>query len=77
MNYQQESGYYEINPIYGKHPTKEIIYTIKAAECIGIYGFTKIFPKHKKATLVIANMIVWGMIYRDHNHSGIALNFRF
>lgn len=77
MNYQQDIGMYEINPIYGKHPTKEIVYAMKTAECVGLYGLTKTFPKHKKAMLIVANIIVWGMLYYDHNHAGVALNFRF
>jgi len=30
MNYQQEMGYWEINPIYEKHPSKQQVYFTKA-----------------------------------------------
>lgn len=76
MNYQQQNGYYEINPIYGEHPSANQIYKIKALECVGLYGLTKIVPKYEKPMLVLANTVVWGMIYMD-NKSGISLAFRW
>ena len=76
MNYQQENGYYEINPIYGEHPSANEIYTIKAIECLGIYGLTKAIPEYEKPMLVVANMVVWGMIYTDKKN-GIALSVRW
>ena len=41
INYQQEAGYYEMNPIYGRHPSKTKVYAIKAIETGLIYGITK------------------------------------
>jgi hypothetical protein len=76
MNYQQENGYYEINSLYGKHPSRQEIYTIKATECLAVYGLTKAFPKYKEHILVSANTMVWTFIYYD-NQRGIALNFRW
>ncbi len=76
MNCQQQNGYYEINPIYGEHPSANQIYKIKALECIGLYGLTKVVPKYEKPMLIGANVIVWGMIYRDYKH-GIALSVRW
>ena len=75
-NYQQENGYYEINPIFGRHPSKQRIYATKTIECIAVYGITKAVPKYEKATLIVANTIVWGMIYTDYNN-GIALSVRW
>lgn len=77
MNYQQQNGYYELNPIYGKHPSANQIYKIKTLECIGLYGLTKALPRYKKHLLAGANMVVWGMIYYDNQSKGIALNFRW
>ena len=34
MCWQQDNGYYEINPIYGRHPSRDRIYLTKAAECV-------------------------------------------
>ena len=76
VNYQQEAGYYEINSLYGEHPSKQKVYTIKAIECLGIYGLTKAFPKYEEHILVSANSVVWTFIYYD-NQRGIALNFRW
>ncbi len=78
MNYQQEAGYYEINDrVYGRHPSKETVYMVKAVECIGIYGLTKAFPKYEEHLLVFANTVVWTTIYWDSQTQGIALNFRW
>lgn len=77
MNYQQQNGYYEINDlVYGKHPSANEIYIIKTAECMAIYGATKVVPKYEKPILIVANIAVWGMIIRD-KRSGIKLNFRW
>ena len=73
MNYQQEHGYYEINDrIYGKHPSKKKVYTIKAIETGAVYIGAKIFPKYEKPLLVGSNLVVWNMIYCDHKR-GITL----
>lgn len=78
MNYQQENGYYEINDrIYGKHPSKNKVYSIKAFECLGVYGATKIFPKYEKPILGAVTAGVWGMIYYDHKKLGITLGFNW
>lgn len=74
MNYQQEAGYYEINPIYGEHPSKERVYATKAGEVAALYGLTELFPKHKKKFLQFANMVNLGFIINDQQ-KGIALNF--
>ncbi len=77
MNYQQENGYYEINDsIYGKHPSKQKVYTIKALETLGVYGATKIFPKHEESIVAGASGFVWGFIYYD-NKRGIELKYEW
>lgn len=76
MNYQQEAGYYEINPIYGRHPSCERVYVTKIAEIGAIYGLTRVMPKHKKKILVGANVICWGLII-DDRRKGIAFGLRF
>lgn len=76
MNYQQEAGYYELNPIYGKHPSKERVYITKACEIGGMYALTKIFPEHEKVLLTAANTVCWGFIIDDYR-KGIAFEFRF
>jgi len=77
MNYQQESGYYEINDgIYGKHPSKKKVYTVKALETLGVYGATKIFPKYEQAIVGGASGFVWGIICYDHKQ-GVELKVRW
>jgi len=76
INYQQEAGYYEINPIYGKHLSKEKVYIIKGLETLSIYGATKIFPKYKKHILISASNVCIGFMAYDKT-KGILLKFRF
>lgn len=76
MNYQQDQGMYEVNPIYGKHPSKERIYATKAGEVAALYGLAKIFPKHEKSLLKIANMVNLGFMI-DDQRKGIELKFKW
>lgn len=76
MNYQQEMGYWEINPIYGKHPSKQQVYVTKAVEVGIVYGLTKVFPEHKKGLLTFANGMCWGLIISDRE-KGINMGFRW
>ncbi len=76
MNYQQEAGYYEVNPIYSKHPTKTRVYVTKGLEIGGTWVATKMFPKHKKKIVAGANIICWGFII-DDRRKGIAFKIRF
>ena len=77
MNYQQEHGYYEINDsIYGKHPSKGKVYTVKALETLVVYGATKILPKYEEAIVAGASGFVWGFIYYD-NKQGVAFKFKW
>ena len=77
INYQQEQGYHEVNPIYGSHPSSSKVYAIKAAECLAVYGLTELFPKHDKKIMVGANVIVWGTLVVDKEYFGIKMKFRF
>ena len=65
MNYQQEAGYYEINPIYEDHPSKNTIYFTKVLEIGLTYAATKVFPEYKKGILIGANVACWGFIITD------------
>lgn len=73
INHQQESGYYEINPIYPRHPSKERVYWIKALEVIGIagvqYGMSKTpwqsVRKHSDKPIKVANGVCWGFMIYD------------
>ncbi len=76
VNYAQENGYYEINSIYGEHPSKQKVYAIKAAECLALYGLTKAIPKYEEHLLVSASSIVWTFIYYD-NRRGLTLGFKW
>lgn len=76
INYQQEMGYYEINPIYGKYPSVERVYITKAAEIGGLYVLTKIFPKYEKELLTGANHVLFSFIVNDNN-MGIGMRVRF
>ena len=76
INYQQEQGYYEINPIYGKHPTKSEVYIIKGIEMGIIYAATKVFPKYEKHILIGSTAVSLGFMVND-KRNGIALKDRF
>jgi len=76
MNYQQETGHYEINPLYGRHPSKERIYLTKVIQVGGVYAATKIFPKHKKKILGAVTTIVYSFIIYDKS-IGIGMKVRF
>lgn len=76
INYQQTHGYYEVNPLYGRHPKPEIVYAIKAGEILAIWGATRLWPEHEKGILIGANTIVWGVIIAD-NACGVKMGIRF
>jgi hypothetical protein len=76
MNYQQEAGYYEVNPIYGEHPSQERIYLTKAAEIGLVYVAARIFPEYETAILIGANVVLLGVILYD-NKQGISMSVRF
>lgn len=76
MNHQQEAGYYEINSIYGKHPSKERVYITKLSEVAIVYGVTKMFPKYKREILAGACGVSLGFIVYD-NVQGIEMKVRF
>lgn len=77
MNYQQKIGMHEINPIYSEHPSKEKIYTIKAAETVGIYLLSEhIFPEYSLEILGGSCCIVWGFIITD-KETGINMKMSF
>jgi len=76
MNYQQEMGYYEINPLYGNYPSTQQIYITKTLQVGAVYGLTQIYPEHKKDILKIANGICWGFIITDRQ-KGIKFGLRW
>ena len=76
MNYQQEAGYYEINPIYGQHPDRGRIYCTKLVELGLVYGATKLMPRHKTAILAGSNLVCWGFIF-DDRMKGISFGMRW
>lgn len=76
MNYQQDKGYYEINPAFTKHPSKERIYYTKGASMLVLYSLTKAYPKYKKPLLIVANAEVYGFILYD-SKKGISFTLRF
>ena len=76
MIYQQNSGYSEINPGYGKHPGKDTIYLIKSLETISVLSSAWLFKKYRKEILIPANVIVWGTITGDLA-CGVQAKFEF
>jgi len=76
MNYQQEAGYYEINPVYGEHPGPGQIYLTKVVELGLVYGATKILPRYKTEILAGSNMLCWGFIF-DDRMKGISFGMRW
>jgi len=66
MIYQQEQGMWEINPLYGDNPSNERIFLTKGLQLAGVYGATKLFPKHKRGILIGSNSLVFGFIIRDY-----------
>ena len=76
INYQQSAGYYEINPLYGKHPSRERVYVTKALEVGLVWGVTKLFPEYEKEILFGVNSVLVGFILYDNN-AGISMSVRF
>ena len=76
LNYQQDIGLYEINPLYGRHPSTERVYFTKVIETIAIIGIAKAMPKHEMKILTGANMVCWGFIAYDRV-IGIKFGFRW
>ena len=76
INYQQENGYYEINPIYGRHPSKQQVYLTKTCETLAVYGATKLFPDYKEKILIGANSIALSFVWYD-TQKGINISVRF
>ena len=76
INYQQEAGYYELNPLYGKYPSKSQVYITKGVETLIVYGATKAFPKYEKHILLVGTSVCFGFMAWDKSN-GIALKFRF
>ena len=76
INYQQEAGYYETNPIYDEHPSKNEVYVIKAIETLGVYAVTKIYPGYKNELLIGGTAVCFGFMLND-KRNGISIKFRF
>ena len=76
INYQQEMGYYELNPMYGRHPSREQVYVTKALEVGIVWCATKVFPKYEKAILLGATTVLVGTILYD-NGAGVSMGVRF
>lgn len=76
INYQQSIGCYEINPVYGKHPTKTQVYMVKGLNTLAVYGATKMFPKYEKHILAGVIGVDIAFMARDSAH-GIAFKFRY
>ncbi len=76
MIWQQENGYYEINPIYGKHPPKSRVYATKIIETGFIYGATKLLPEYETYILSGVNIVCWGFIV-DDRRNGISFGLNF
>lgn len=74
MIHQQEIGMYEINPIYGRHPSKERIIITKVVEIGGVYWATKKFRKHKVKILKGSNACVFGFII-DDKRRGVSMSW--
>jgi len=80
INYQQEHGYYEINPIYhiygDRHPSKEQVYLTKVIETGGVFVATKIFPEYKEAIVKGASTICVSFMVYD-GVTGIGIKVRY
>lgn len=76
MNYQQDINGYEINSIYGSHPSREKVYAIKTAEIGAVYLVTRLWPKHEREILVAAATVTLTFIAYD-NMRGIAFKVRY
>ena len=77
INYQQESGYYEMNPVYGRHPSAETVYAIKGAEIAIAWSLTKLLPRYKEQILKSCISFQLGFMAYDKHHQGISLSFKF
>ena len=78
MNSMIDDGYYEINPFYGSHPTKEQVWIGKAIGTAAVWvASEKIAPKYKDHILSFANGVVWGLVYYDTQNCGISCRVEF
>jgi len=77
INWQQEHGYYEMNDLYGDHPSKQKVGWIKAGELTVVYLLCQEFPEHRNKLLKFVNVVTYGMMIYDACHNGVALEFRF
>lgn len=76
INAQQAAGMHEINPIYGRHPSKERVYLTKAAETLALYGLTRALPEYE-AKLVGAAIAVQLAFFAYDDAKGISLRMEF
>jgi len=77
MNYMQDIGMYEMNDLYGNHPSKQKVGWIKAGELTVVYLLCQEFPEHRDKLLKFTNIVTYGMMIYDACHNGVALRFRF
>lgn len=80
INYQQEQGLYEINPVYhvfgDRHPSKEQVYLVKGVETGMVWAATKVFPKYEEEILGIAIGVQFGFYISDET-KGVSFGLRF
>ena len=75
VDMKNHPGYYEMNPLLGKHPSEGEVWLFKAAVVTATYYIVRnAHPANRKLGLAIANAIVLTAV--EHNHS-IGLRVRF
>jgi hypothetical protein len=77
INWQQAHGFYEMNDLYGEHPSKQKVGWIKAGEIALSYAFCKKYPEHRNVYLKACNIVVYGLMVWDSLHNGVAVQFRW
>jgi len=73
---RQDEGYYETNPIIGRHPTRGRVNTIFAAFAVGQVAGTILLPtKYKIAGSVLNLRRIWQMSFITVSASCVANNY--
>ena len=77
-NYAIEHDGVELNPIYGKAPSRQALYGVKAgASLLVLYCAHQMPRKYRKATLWLLNGIQWGVVAWNGAQPGVGFNLSF
>jgi hypothetical protein len=75
-NYAIQKGGQELNPLFGKHPSKEKIYIYQGIlSAVICYSLIKMNKKERRIFLPICNAVVFGCVLFNYKQIQINLTF--